>query len=149
MKQPMMSVTIILATTILTFTVFAQKKMPAFNPDSDAPDAVFVSASLRNLNNSRYVPDKQSEVSIKVRNIGSKIITSVEWEVRLEALLSYSESRKYSFRIENRDIKPGETKKLVAYMDMLITPNHKTAIVRIVRLEFSDRSMWEREKNEQ
>lgn len=139
---------IVLATTILSLTCFAQKKEPAFNPKSDAPDAVFVSASLRNLNNSRYIPDKQSEVSIKVRNVGSKIITAIEWEVRLDAVLSYSESKKYSFRTENKDIQPGKTTKLKAHMDMLITPNHKTAIVRIVRLEFSDKSIWEREKNE-
>lgn len=132
--------------TILAVTCFAQKKGPAFNPNSDAPDAVFVSASLRNLTNRRYIPEKQSEISIKVRNVGRKIITAIEWEVKLEAVLSYSESRKFSFRTESKDLEPGKTAKLKGHMDMLITPNHKSAIVRIVRLEFSDASMWEREK---
>jgi hypothetical protein len=36
--------------------------------------------------------------------------------------------------------------KLNGYMDISITPNHKRAIVRIVRLEFSDKSVWEREE---
>lgn len=135
-----------LLTTILTVTCFAQKKQPAFNPESDAPDAIFVSASARNLNSKRDEPDKQSEFSIRVRNVGGKIITAIEWEVTLDAVLSYSESKKYFFRAENKDVKPGDTTKLIGHMDSLITPNHKRAIVRIVRLEFSDQSVWERAK---
>ncbi len=134
----------VLLITILVSTCFAQKKRPAFNPDSDAPDAVFAGASLRNLASNR--PDRQSEFSIKVKNIGSKVITAVEWEVALQAVLSYSESKKYHFRGEGKDIKPGETKKLSGYMDILVSPNHTSAVVRIVRVEFSDKSVWEREK---
>lgn len=134
----------LLLTTILVSTCFAQKKPPAFNPDSDAPDAVFSGASLRNLGGDR--PDRQSEFSIKVKNIGTKVITAVEWEVALQAVISYSESKKYHFRGEGKEIKPGETKKLSGYMDSLITPNHTRAVVRIIRVEFSDKSVWEREK---
>lgn len=88
-----------------------------------------------------------SNFSIKVKNIGTRTITAINWEWHIyDSIRDNYQIDHLKFRTDDKKVKPGETKKFskdVRDNDYGGFPDNIKAEVSITRIEFSDGSIWE------
>lgn len=109
----------------------------------NAPDVFVHSASA-------FGPDKNgdSHFTIEVGNTGGKTISAIEWEYYLPGDVAGSDPRvTQTFRNDRLKLHPNERSKLTQqvrrYTDPFVTGFHLDT-VRIMRVEYEDRSSWKR-----
>lgn len=90
----------------------------------------------------QYVP------SIKLRNIGDKVIASVTWEYQIVDRYRTNSSGqalvadRFTFKSEDK-IKPSETKKLSQRIDHASLGSNYSVQARVIKLSFADGSFWD------
>lgn len=94
---------------------------------------------------SRYVYSDTGEFTVHIKNIGNKTVSAINWDfVLVDSVRGNSLYDHLSFRTDDKEIRPGETKKLIKHIDYPDTPDYVRASVRIIRVEYKDGSVWTR-----
>lgn len=94
---------------------------------------------------SRYVRNDYGNFTIQVKNTGTKTISAINWEYILKDSIRggvlYDHLR---FRTDDKEVRPGNTKKFSKNIEDYYTRDHITAEIRITRVEYKDGSVWVR-----
>jgi hypothetical protein len=116
--------------------------------DSEAQSAGLAVVKLKwngSFYYSRYVYSDTGEFTVHIKNIGNKTISAINWDfVLVDSVRGNSLYDHLSFRTDDKEIRPGETKKLAKHIDYHDPPDYVRASVSIMRVEYKDGSVWTR-----
>jgi hypothetical protein len=140
----MKSLSAIIIITALALVAVAQRAQN--NTDEalkarNAPDVFVYTASATGSDGKR-----SSSFTIEVGNNGTKGISAIEWEYNSpEAVAGYGDHLR--FRSSDLKIRPEERKKLtkeVQHYTSTFVISFTLSVVRIMRVEYDDGSVWQR-----
>jgi hypothetical protein len=109
----------------------------------DAPDLKIVGISWRGTN--QYVDSEKGAFSIDVKNTGTKVVVAVEWEYVLIDRVRRIVYDRLHFVTDDKNLSPGEKKRLTKRIDYSWVPKYVEAVPRINRVTYSDGTAWSRQ----